>query len=495
MMALQLRTGDAAYYQSAEYCRNYTPPPVRYGDSSHYLARFPGPETMLKPPLSLFSHPQQPFHHMDSLRSLGPPPMVPTQPLGLPPIAPSQAIGPPTMAPAQCLGSPHITATHPLRPPPITPPHTLAPPPIPPAQPLVPTPMAHTLGPPPGNPAQAIVPPTMDLSQPLGPSHLNPAQALVPPPVVTPAPGRFPLPPSPLSSSPAPGPDPSQMPPRPPGPAIIPGPGSRLICGPPPGQAAPTREQPQDEGSSLEVEEQEDSLALEELCKPLYCKLCNVTLNSAQQAQAHYQGKNHSKKLRNFYAGSKQPPAIRIPEALEAVGQTAVSSGSSDGDAGKQALYKGAPRVILATENDYCKLCDASFSSLAVAQAHYQGKNHAKRLRLAEAQQNSSNMEGSSETLPKRNRKDGSEYRLVKNRRSPQMPAAMPGPYYNPRPRQRIPRDLAMCVTPSGQFYCSMCNSGAEQETDFRQHLESKQHKAKVSELRYRHEMENLGYS
>lgn len=56
-----------------------------------------------------------------------------------------------------------------------------------------------------------------------------------------------------------------------------------------------------------------------------------------------------------------------------------------------QALYKGATRVILATENDYCKLCDASFSSLAVAQAHYQGKNHAKKLRLAEAQQNSTN--------------------------------------------------------------------------------------------------------
>uniref|UniRef100_A0A8C7Y0A1 Zinc finger matrin-type protein 3 n=1 Tax=Oryzias sinensis TaxID=183150 RepID=A0A8C7Y0A1_9TELE len=230
-------------------------------------------------------------------------------------------------------------------------------------------------------------------------------------------------------------------------------------------QAAPPSELDIDEGKSVGMEEQEDSMGLEELCKPLYCKLCNVTLNSAQQAQAHYQGKNHSKKLRNFYAGSKQPPAIRIPEALEGVGQTGFVLGSGD----------GAPRVILATENDYCKLCDASFSSLAVAQAHYQGKNHAKRLRLAEAQQNSNNI---------RNRKDGSEYRLVKNR-----------PYYNPRPRQRIPRDLAMCVTPSGQFYCSMCNCGAEQETDFRQHLESKQHKAKVSELRYRNEMENLGYS
>uniref|UniRef100_A0AAV2MS29 U1-type domain-containing protein n=1 Tax=Knipowitschia caucasica TaxID=637954 RepID=A0AAV2MS29_KNICA len=69
------------------------------------------------------------------------------------------------------------------------------------------------------------------------------------------------------------------------------------------------------------------------------------------------------------------------------------------------------------------------------------------------------------------------------------------GPYFHARPRPRIPRDLAMCVTPSGSFYCSMCNSGAEQEPDFRQHLESKQHKAKVSELRYRNEMVTLGYS
>ncbi|XP_059196341.1 zinc finger matrin-type protein 3 [Centropristis striata] len=489
MMALQLKNGDAAYYQSAEYCRNYTSPLVSYGDSRHYLARLPGPETMLKPPLSLFSHPQQPFHHIDSLHQLGPPPMAPTQPLGPPPLAPAQAIGPPTMVPTQTLGPPHMTATHTLRPPHITPPHSLGPPPMAPAQPLGPPPMAHTLGPPPVDHTQAIVPPTMDLIQPLGPPPINPAQAMVPPPVVAPGASRYPLPPSPMSSSLAPCPDPSHLLPRPPGPALIPAPMSCMLPGPLPGQAAPASEQPQDEGSLLGMEEQEDSLGLGELCKPLYCKLCNVTLNSAQQAQAHYQGKNHSKKLRNFYAGSQQPPAIRIPESLEAAGQTSLSSGSNDSD------YKGATRVILATENDYCKLCDASFSSLAVAQAHYQGKNHAKKLRLAEAQQNSNNMEGSNEAAPRRNRKDGSEYRLVKNRRSPQLPASMPGPYYNPRPRQRIPRDLAMCVTPSGQFYCSMCNCGAEQETDFRQHLESKQHKAKVSELRYRHEMENLGYS
>lgn len=43
----------------------------------------------------------------------------------------------------------------------------------------------------------------------------------------------------------------------------------------------------------------EQDSALEELCKPLYCKLCNVTLNSAQQAQAHYQVRKE-KKTRNL---------------------------------------------------------------------------------------------------------------------------------------------------------------------------------------------------
>ncbi|XP_021082581.1 zinc finger matrin-type protein 3 isoform X2 [Mesocricetus auratus] len=190
----------------------------------------------------------------------------------------------------------------------------------------------------------------------------------------------------------------------------------------------------------------EPDSALEELCKPLFCKLCNVTLNSAQQAQAHYQ------------VGSCKPGG----------------------------------RVILATENDYCKLCDASFSSPAVAQAHYQGKNHAKRLRLAEAQSNS--FSDSAEAGPRRTRKEGSEFKMMATRRNMHSVQNNSGPYFNARSRQRIPRDLAMCVTPSGQFYCSMCNVGAGEEVEFRQHLESKLHKSKVSEQRYRSEMENLGY-
>ncbi|KAM9189939.1 zinc finger matrin-type protein 3 [Dugong dugon] len=231
----------------------------------------------------------------------------------------------------------------------------------------------------------------------------------------------------------------------------------------------------------------EQDSALEELCKPLYCKLCNVTLNSAQQAQAHYQGKNHGKKLRNYYAANSCPPPTRVSNAVEPAATPVVSVPPQMGS------FKPGGRVILATENDYCKLCDASFSSPAVAQAHYQGKNHAKRLRLAEAQSNS--FSESSEVGQRRARKEGNEYKMMSNRRNMYaVQNTSGGPYFNPRSRQRIPRDLAMCVTPSGQFYCSMCNVGAGEEMEFRQHLESKQHKSKVSEQRYRNEMENLGY-
>ncbi|XP_048718956.1 zinc finger matrin-type protein 3 isoform X2 [Caretta caretta] len=232
-------------------------------------------------------------------------------------------------------------------------------------------------------------------------------------------------------------------------------------------------------GPSLQ-HSQEEELAkdpvLEELCKPLCCKLCNVTLNSAQQAQAHYQGKNHSKKLRNYYAANSCPAPARMSNSVEPAVPQIVSHPAQMG------ASKPVGRVIMATENDYCKLCDASFSSPAVAQAHYQGKNHAKRLRLAEAQSNS--FPDTSELGKRRARKEGNDYKMMQNRRNVYAVPNSTGPYFNPRSRQRIPRDLAMCVTPSGQYYCSMCNAGASEEMEFRQHLESKQHKSKVSEQR-----------
>ena len=37
---------------------------------------------------------------------------------------------------------------------------------------------------------------------------------------------------------------------------------------------------------------------LKNKCKPLYCELCSVNLNSIIQAKMHYEGKGHEKKVR-----------------------------------------------------------------------------------------------------------------------------------------------------------------------------------------------------
>lgn len=60
---------------------------------------------------------------------------------------------------------------------------------------------------------------------------------------------------------------------------------------------------------------------LEELCKPLCCKLCNVTLNSAQQAQAHYQvrtaaGGSAFGAAASAACGDIPVPARALPAAL-----------------------------------------------------------------------------------------------------------------------------------------------------------------------------------
>ncbi|XP_063057897.1 zinc finger matrin-type protein 3 [Engraulis encrasicolus] len=439
-MAMHVKNKDAVY-QSPDYSRNYNSHHISYGNS-HYFHHIPGLEAISKTPLSLVCHQPQPQQQQQQqqqqrLAQTQPPPPLPPPP---PPLAQQPM-------PCQALALP--AAPEPLRPLPVM---LSSPDPLRYTQ--LCSAQQHAQQPQHPHPLQMV------------PHHSNPPPPLPPP-----------VPPGPLP--------PPTMPPAPS--PLAPAMPVGVLAPAMPGPRPPLEEECQTGGA-------EPDATLEELCKPLYCKLCNVTLNSAQQAQAHYQGKNHSKKLRNFYAGSQQPPPIRIPEIAEPVSQQPNATPTESATCKQPVPFKGTSRVILATENDYCKLCDASFSSPAVAQAHYQGKNHAKRLRLAEAQQNASYSD-SCEAGQRRPRKDGSEYRLIKNRRAPHTPPIIPGPYYNPRPRQRIPRDLAMCVTPSGQFYCSMCNSGAGEEADFRLHLESKQHKSKVSEQRYRSEMETLGYN
>uniref|UniRef100_A0ABM0LU38 Zinc finger matrin-type protein 3-like n=1 Tax=Saccoglossus kowalevskii TaxID=10224 RepID=A0ABM0LU38_SACKO len=140
-----------------------------------------------------------------------------------------------------------------------------------------------------------------------------------------------------------------------------------------------------------------------DLIQPLYCKLCSVSLNSSQQAMAHYQGKNHGKKVRQYLQKQgqvllqvhlqAQQKQLQLPENKVAIlpEQNGVqkSKEAEENHVIKTEVNKSPTHVVmhskLASMDDFCKVCAVSFNSPTQAQSHYQGKSHAKKLKSVES--------------------------------------------------------------------------------------------------------------
>ncbi|XP_075468481.1 zinc finger matrin-type protein 4 [Ascaphus truei] len=92
-----------------------------------------------------------------------------------------------------------------------------------------------------------------------------------------------------------------------------------------------------------------------------YCKICNAQLISESQRVAHYESKKHANKVRLYYMLHPEdggPPSKKLrPDDAE--------SDETEVD-----------------KNKCCTLCNMFFTSAIVAESHYQGKTHAKRVKL-----------------------------------------------------------------------------------------------------------------
>uniref|UniRef100_UPI00398E5C8A zinc finger matrin-type protein 4-like n=1 Tax=Pristiophorus japonicus TaxID=55135 RepID=UPI00398E5C8A len=101
-----------------------------------------------------------------------------------------------------------------------------------------------------------------------------------------------------------------------------------------------------------------------ELFTDTHCKVCNAVLISESQRLAHYQSKKHANKVRRYEELHQDgEPIAKIIKKD--------STDSSNGEVDR---------------NKYCPLCNMTFTSPVVAQSHYQGKNHAKTLKLKQKQ-------------------------------------------------------------------------------------------------------------
>ncbi|XP_061557584.1 zinc finger protein 385C isoform X1 [Phycodurus eques] len=149
------------------------------------------------------------------------------------------------------------------------------------------------------------------------------------------------------------------------------------------------------------------------------CDICNIQLNSAAQAQIHYNGKSHQKRLKkNCHAGkaanskgtsgqggpllaslpvARQPlqPQLDLkhllPFRLNGSSPLSLFPNFNTMDPVQKAVINhtfGVPQPFKKKQIISCNICHLRFNSTNQAEAHYKGHKHARKLKAIEAQKN-----------------------------------------------------------------------------------------------------------
>ena len=155
----------------------------------------------------------------------------------------------------------------------------------------------------------------------------------------------------------------------------------------------------------------------------------------------------------------------------------------------------------------YCKVCDLSFTSIIHSTQHYEGKNHSKKLKRQQQQQqqyqhqqNQQQQQDVLDVLPDPASETSGlspffcQICCVNATSRPQLETHLQGKVHKMKVERlkRFPKstqlekeefvkneNFSIYRTPSGQFYCSICNVCVNTESQFGQHLESRKHKQK----------------
>ncbi|NXK13278.1 Z385C protein, partial [Herpetotheres cachinnans] len=148
------------------------------------------------------------------------------------------------------------------------------------------------------------------------------------------------------------------------------------------------------------------------------CDVCNIQLNSAAQAQIHYNGKSHQKRLKQLNKG-KMPAAqgpsghsspllasLPIPGRplhppldikhfltfrLNGTSPLNLFPNFNTMDPVQKAVIShtfGVPTPLKKKQFISCNICHLRFNSANQAEAHYKGHKHARRLKAIEAMKN-----------------------------------------------------------------------------------------------------------
>ncbi|XP_054861224.1 zinc finger protein 385C [Amphiprion ocellaris] len=148
------------------------------------------------------------------------------------------------------------------------------------------------------------------------------------------------------------------------------------------------------------------------------CEVCNIQLNSAAQAQIHYNGKSHQKRLKQISNG-KMPSSTGtsaqgspllaslpvpgrplqpqldlkhlLPFRLNGSSPLSLFPNFNTMDPVQKAVINhtfGVPQPLKKKQIISCNICHLRFNSTNQAEAHYKGHKHARKLKAMEAQKN-----------------------------------------------------------------------------------------------------------
>ncbi|KAM3597218.1 uncharacterized protein V6R79_001426 [Siganus canaliculatus] len=200
----------------------------------------------------------------------------------------------------------------------------------------------------------------------------------------------------------------------------------------------------QDEGAVLEEQSQGGALtsalhrSKRERKQRSYtlCEVCNIQLNSAAQAQIHYNGKSHQKRLKQISngkapvntgtstQGSPLLPPLPVqgrplqpqldlkhllPFRLNGSSPLSLFPNFNTMDPVQKAVINhtfGVPQPLKKKQIISCNICHLRFNSTNQAEAHYKGHKHARKLKAMEAQKNRQRRSGEASCTAREKERD-----------------------------------------------------------------------------------------
>ncbi|XP_075465040.1 zinc finger protein 385B isoform X3 [Ascaphus truei] len=251
------------------------------------------------------------------------------------------------------------------------------------------------------------------------------------------------------------------------------------------------------------------------------CEVCNIQLNSAAQAQIHYNGKSHLKRVKQLNNGEMptntssssllgagstchatalpalvRTPSLMMQPSLDMKPFMSFPMDSSPAiglfpnfntmDPVQKAVINHTFGVSIPPKKKQvisCNVCQLRFNSDSQAEAHYKGSKHAKKLKALEATKNKQKTGSPKDsakaiTSSTANHKSGTKHKTMLEARNGAGPIKS---YPRSGSRLKLQNGCKGSGLQNKTFHCEICDVHVNSEIQLKQHISSRRHKDRVA--------------